>query len=308
MTLRTHRPSVAGKLVAWGAAAVLVAACSSSAPAISGASPSPAGTRPLAAPTTAPQTSPSAELTPQSPSETPAEAPAETPETSGPASSSESPAAIGDVAQGLSNLTSYRFRIYLEGVVPGPGQSAAPEETPISSQPITMEATVVLKPERAMNFTVSGLGGGETGSADMSYVVIGDRLWMSVGGQAMELPAGSAEEMMKSFDALAPDKVFSTSFVGYASGLQQVGIETKNGVRAVHYRFDQQALQGLAQLHGATSASDWSADIWIATDGNYLVSAVQKGKVTSAAVASDYLVSIDITNINDPANKVEPPQ
>lgn len=298
-----------------GVVAVLVAACSSGTsgglfPSVGESSP-PA-TQPLPVESEAAESSAPADVTqapaPEEPVATEAVEPSEA---SAPESPAGSPAAIGDAALNLENLTSYRLKVQLEGSaatsLPGEEASAAPGETPTPSQLIVMEATMVLKPEKAMRFTISGVGGGETGSAELSYIVIGDKLWMTVGGEAIELPGGTAGQMMNMFDSLGPEKIFASAYGSVGSGLLQVGTETKNGVPTVHYRADTAVLQQMATSLGGSNVADWSAEVWIATDGGYLVSAVQKGKVTSGDNEGDYLVSIDVTDINDPANKVEAP-
>jgi hypothetical protein len=79
-----------------------------------------------------------------------------------------------------------------------------------------------------------------------------------------------------------------------AAGAANQGTETKNGVQATHYHIDSTTGAGLAGIPaGAT------VDLWIADKG-YLVALEAKG--TSGG---DF--SIQVTNVDDPANKVVAP-
>ena len=60
---------------------------------------------------------------------------------------------------------------------------------------------------------------------------------------------------------------------------------------------------GLDSLAGVSGAT-WTADLWLATSGGYPVSMAIIGTKDSTVV---YQVSFDITNINDPTNKVTAP-
>jgi hypothetical protein len=88
------------------------------------------------------------------------------------------------------------------------------------------------------------------------------------------------------------------------SGFDLVGTETKNGVSADHYQASGPALAELGSITGV-AATTWAADVWIAADGGYPVS------MAVVATASDnslvYEVKFDLTNVNDPANKVTAP-
>jgi hypothetical protein len=204
----------------------------------------------------------------------------------------------------LSDLTSYRLELKMQGVS-FVGTDA--------STPITMKATVILKPQRAMEFTISGMGMGDAGSdTGMTYVIIGAKAWMVIGGTSMEAPEGSAGSFDQMFESLAPDKLFGSQYGAYLAGMQKVGAEQKNGVATTHYRGSQASLEALARLAGGADmpfdVSDWTMDVWVAQDGGYLVGALQQGVIQSGETKGTYLVEMNISNINDPANKVAPPK
>jgi hypothetical protein len=74
-----------------------------------------------------------------------------------------------------------------------------------------------------------------------------------------------------------------------------MGAEQKNGIDAHHYHIDSASLVGglTALPAGAT------IDVWIANDG-YLAAFESSG-----TTGGD--ISIEVTNVNDPANKVDRP-
>jgi hypothetical protein len=89
-----------------------------------------------------------------------------------------------------------------------------------------------------------------------------------------------------------------------ASGWNKVGTETKNGVSADHYQASSSALAEYGSSLGVTGAT-WSADVWIATDGGYPVSMAIVATASDKSVA--YEIKFDLSNVNDPANKITAP-
>ena len=79
---------------------------------------------------------------------------------------------------------------------------------------------------------------------------------------------------------------------------QNLGEEQKNGQNTTHYKVDVSTLPNFAQLGMPESAT---IETWVADDG-YLVSFV----ATDFGAAGANL-TIDVTNVNDPANVVERP-
>jgi hypothetical protein len=216
----------------------------------------------------------------------------------------ESSADTGQLAQAgtlLSDLTSYKLEVKLQG-----GSFVGTD----ASNPITMKATVVLKPERAMEFTIAGMGTGD--ATGMTYVIIGTKAWMVIGGTSMAAPEGSAGSFDQMFESLAPDKMFGSQYGAYITGMENVGTEQKNGVAATHYRGSEASLQALAKLAGGADmpfdVSKWTMDVWVAQNGGYLVSALQQGVIQTGETKGTYLVEMNISNINDPTNKVTPPK
>ena len=82
----------------------------------------------------------------------------------------------------------------------------------------------------------------------------------------------------------------------WASIATNMGMEDKNGVQAHHVRVDSTSALGLAGAMPAGAA----VDVWVA-DAGYLVAWEMTG------FPNDADFSIQVTNVNDPSNKVEKP-
>jgi hypothetical protein len=208
--------------------------------------------------------------------------------------------APGEAGARLKDLDSYRTTIRIAGMT---GFSAGTEP----ESEVSVEMVAVRVPELAMRLTISGLGGGETASAELTYIVIGDRAWMEIGGTAMEMQGDAADGLLDMIDGLSPETLYSTSISDWTGGLERVGEETKNGVTAIHCRASRETAAALGQALGGATTAEWSMDVWVARDGGYLVSAVQKGEIGTGSTTRSYLVQIDVNDVNSPANRVETP-
>jgi hypothetical protein len=154
----------------------------------------------------------------------------------------------------------------------------------VAGQPV-YTGTVVNKPVPSRDVTVSG---------GTRIVVIGDEAWVAQGGG----PLASVPETMANglFAAYDPNLLVGAfGGLAWAQSSQDMGAEQKNGIDAHHYHIDPTTLVGgLTPLpSGAT------IDVWIANDG-YLAAFESTG-----TAGGD--VSIEVTNVNDPANKVDRP-
>lgn len=284
--MRTRPDRPARSLALLASAILLLAACGGSAATQPPATPQPTATAAAAGSPTA--TEPSAS------------AAAETPAPAGSAASGDE---VSGAATALANLTSYKFRMKLEG------SFGAAMPAPSSGGPgtFTMSGTVVLKPERALEITMSGLGGGETSGIGLRYIILGDKVYMDLGGTSMEVPQEQGTSVEDMFNSLSPQEMFGKTYGGYTNDLVKVGEEQRNGVATVHYKADAKTLAAYQDLVGGTGYSDWQMDLWIAREAGYMVSAITGGTVKLDGQESKYLVSMDITNVNDPANKVTKP-
>lgn len=151
---------------------------------------------------------------------------------------------------------------------------------------------VVTQPELSKAITL--LDSGEVGTR---FIVIGSKAWMATGadGAFEAVPEEFASSMLLAFDP--------TAFIGayaqldWAGSAIDSGTEQKNGVNARHLRIDSTTFIGAAAQLPAGAA----IDIWVADEG-YLVA----WETTGLEAGQD--VSIEVSGVNDPANKVEAPE
>lgn len=145
--------------------------------------------------------------------------------------------------------------------------------------------TVVTKPVLSRDLMINGT---------THVVVIGDEAWVGQSGQPLQaVPAAMASGIFAAFDPTLLVGAFSGA--EWAASSANKGTESKNGVNATHYRIDSTTLaSGFSGLPaGAT------IDTWISDQG-FLV-----GLETTGYPSGD--MSIQVTGVDDPANKVERP-
>jgi hypothetical protein len=199
---------------------------------------------------------------------------------------------LSGAANNFSNITSYKFSMTLAGGEFGSMLSALGSGTS-GDTPFTLSGTVTVKPQKAADITMGGFHMVEVGGFDY--------LDMTGTGTFSKTAATSSSLA----DSFSPATIFS-GLVGSSSsgGYAKVGSGSKNGVAADDYQASTAALAAYAATQGITGAT-WSSDVWIAQNGGYPVS------MAILAVASDqtipYEIKFDVTNVNDPANKVTAP-
>lgn len=154
----------------------------------------------------------------------------------------------------------------------------------VAGQPV-YTGTVVTKPVLSRDLTVSG---------GTRIVVIGNEAWVGQGGGKLQsVPEAMATGLFATYDPSLLVGAFGG--LAWAQSSQDMGAEQKNGIDAHHYHIDSASLVGglTALPAGAT------IDVWIANDG-YLAAFESSG-----TTGGD--VSIQVTNVDDPANKVDRP-
>lgn len=214
---------------------------------------------------------------------------------------------LAGAADALASLTSYKFRMTQ---APSVNTLADPNPNASSSNgSVTFDGTVILKPDKAVEVTTTGLHiisvGGfdymDVGNTGSFAIIGGDSTGASPSSGASPSP-GTSPLPASISDPFTPAQVFSKIRI---SGYSNVGSEPKNGVSSDHYQAGASALAELGSVSEVKGAT-WSADIWIAKDGGYPVS------IALIATAKDgtipYETTFDLTNINDAANKVTAPE
>ncbi len=147
------------------------------------------------------------------------------------------------------------------------------------------KGTVVTKPVLSRDLTVSG---------DTRIVVIGNEAWVGQGGGKLaSVPEAMAAGLFATYDPTLLVGAFSGA--AWAQNSADMGAEQKNGISAHHYHIDSTTVLG-----GFTGLPAGAViDVWIADDG-YLAAFEATGTTGGN-------VSIEVTNVNDPANKVDRP-
>ncbi len=197
---------------------------------------------------------------------------------------------IGGAAAALADLNSYHLAITMTM------QGLESSMFAAFGDGLTMEGTVIFEPVKAADMTMS-MGTAEQ-KLDVGYRVIGDKAWVSLGTGWIETPA---EDAQKTIDSLAPEKMLG-SFSGL-TGLTPVGEETKNGVETVHYTASGEELGAMMGSSLGLPDAEWTVDFWVAKDGGYAVSYAIVGTGSNGS----FEMTLDVTEINNPANAVEPP-
>jgi hypothetical protein len=149
----------------------------------------------------------------------------------------------------------------------------------------TYSGTVVTKPVLSRDLMISGT---------THVVVIGNEAWVGASGQPLKaVPEAMATGIFAAFDPTLLVGAFSGP--EWAASSANKGTETKNGVSATHYSIDSSSIaNGFSGLPaGAT------IDTWI-SDAGFLV-----GLETTGFPSGD--MSIQVSNVDDPANKVDRP-
>jgi hypothetical protein len=192
----------------------------------------------------------------------------------------------------LADLKSYRVSVVSRGLVPS---SAADGR-------VTMTSTLIQGNHPAAAFTMAGVDGFDgLASGVLHAIVIGEEAWLRSGtGRWVKSPGGAAD-FDALFTTLSPTELVS-GFQSLGPAFVKIGPETKNGRATDHYHVD--VTNPAASDAGLTSGG---VDAWIASRGGALIALVVDGTVDVDGTATPVVLRIDVTHIDDPANKVRPP-
>jgi len=200
---------------------------------------------------------------------------------------------LAGAASAFSKIDSYKFSMTLVGGDLGSTLAMLGGPSPSGNAPFTYSGTMLVKPAKAAEINMRGFHVIEIGGYD--YLDIGD-----TGGFVK-----SAVEGTGMTDSLSPIQMFQNVVdPSVINGYKKVGSETKNNVVTDHYQASASALAEYGSMLSVTGAT-WTADVWIAQNGGYPVSMSILAKASDNSIV--YEIQLDITNINDPANKVTAP-
>ena len=200
---------------------------------------------------------------------------------------------LGAAASALANVSSYDFSMTLAGGKFSSMLSMLPTSSAVGDAPFTIGGTIIVKPHEAADIKLIGLHIIETGGQDY--------LDMSGTGRFDQITIDGT----KLAERFSPATMFSiavnSSTVG---GYDRVGSDIKNGVQADHYQASSAGLATIGSI-AAIAGATWAADVWITHEGGYPVSVAVIGTDGNGSIV--YEVVFDISNVNDPANKVAAP-
>jgi hypothetical protein len=202
-------------------------------------------------------------------------------------------AGLGAAASAFANVRSYTFGMTLAGGTFSSMLSMLPTSSAVGDAPFTIGGTIIVKPEEAADIKMIGL----------HIIEIGGQDYLDMSG------TGSFDQITISGTKLAerfsPATMFSSAInPSTVGGYDRIGSDTKNGVQADHYRASSAGLATLGSIAAITGAT-WTADVWTAQDGGYPVSMAIVGTAVDDSIV--YEILFDISNVNDPANKVTVP-
>ena len=197
---------------------------------------------------------------------------------------------VTGLSAGLGRLDSYQFRWRLSTA--SSVGSASPGASAAATVP-SVSGTVVNKGPKS--FRVTDAGGVE-------FTVVGDQAWASIDqGKTW----ATADIPPADISNLLVDDGYATWFDGNAAGFKIVGDDTKNGVSCLHYQGDS-SLTGMYASSGGTGGQ-FTADLWIARDGNYPVSGTFGYTGSVGGKPGSFGFTFDVSHVNDSANVVAVP-
>jgi hypothetical protein len=194
-----------------------------------------------------------------------------------------------DAANALADLRSYRVAVATRGLVAA---------TPAGGL-VTMTSTLVQSADPAAEFSMADVDGFTGGR--LQAVVIGDRAWLKEGGGSWVASPGGAADFDAAFTTLSPIDLV-TQFDALSAALVKVGSERHDGRPTIRYHAD--SGDAVANAAGLTAGS---VDLWVSTSGRFLVGLTLDGTWNGTGAPVAVTLKIDVTRVNDAANKVAPP-
>jgi hypothetical protein len=195
-------------------------------------------------------------------------------------------------ADALADFKSYRVTVVSTGLVPSSATDGR----------VTMSSTLVQGDNPAAEFSMTGVDGFEgLGAGPIHAIVIGDQAWLRSGTGSWARSPGGAADFDALFTTLSPTELVG-GFQSLGPAFVKVGPEQKNGRATTHYRVD--PTNAAAVDAGLTSGS---VDAWIGQVGGALISFAADGTIDVDGTATPVVLKIDVTRIDDPANRIRPP-
>jgi hypothetical protein len=235
-------------------------------------------------PTVAPRTSGTAEPSPD-PSPTPTPTPSPTPTATDVAEPSS-----GFTADGLADLTSYRFAVRIDGS--GSNSPLVPIEG-------TVEVGGIVTTEpKAIDVVVTNMVGP---NSSVRIVAIGSEAWVDTGAGTLVAAEGrEADSARQAIQTYQPENLFRGWIGELPPDAILVGTTIRAGVTVDEYRIDQTAIEGAGGdvlMEGSFALHDeLGVPVWV----EVLFTSVDDP-------AGTYRVSLELFDLNDPSVQVVHP-
>lgn len=110
-----------------------------------------------------------------------------------------------------------------------------------------------------------------TQGSEFGYIRIGDDIWYDVAiGEWTHVDAGDARNLISQYEPFHVAGLVGFAAASVNNEYELVGEEEANGVSTRHYRLSEDDRTSVTEPLGLTP-DQWLGDVWIATDGGYLV-------------------------------------
>lgn len=194
-----------------------------------------------------------------------------------------------EAANALADLDSYRVLVGSRGLVPATTANGE----------VSMTSTLIQTEDPAAEFTMTGVDGFAGGR--LQAIVIGEEAWLREGSSGWAKSPGGAADFDAAFTTLSPIDL-AAGFESLSPALVAVGDERRNSQPSTHYR----VADGDSRA-AAAGLTEGTADVWLAIDGGHLVRLAIDGTWDVDGVPTPVSLTIDISHVDDPANRVKAP-
>lgn len=228
-------------------------------------------------------------------------APTATSDATAPVSSDGTPdgtLAFSAATSALDALDSYEFQVEI---------ATSKTTAGVATKNRTVWSGVVVnRPEKASSMLMDEYDAGDTITSSTGIMIIGASSWTRNGASDpwVAIPAAQAALFIQSFAAYRPEQVFGLYFAALGNDFTSAGTETKNGVPSTHYKGGDAIGSILSAIAGFQG--NWNSDVWLATDGGFLVHSEASGDGLSGADTGSFLMKVDISKPNA-AGPITPP-
>lgn len=206
--------------------------------------------------------------------------------------------AFGGATTALDALDSYEYSVEI-----ATSKMTAGVETKSRN---VMSGVVVNRPDKASRLVMDEYGSDDTLKSSTGVLIIGELSW--VRNNATDpweaIPLAQASQFAQIFASFRPEQIFGLYFAGLGNDFTNAGTESKNGVPSTHFKGG----EGIATILGAIAGfqGNWTSDVWLATDGGYLVHSEASGEGVNGADTGTFRMIVDISKPNA-AGPIETP-